>query len=173
MAKEIIIDPPGFTFQEFSLLTGLTKKDCTITNINLETRLADNLVLKIPVLSAAMTSVTGYEMALALGKEGGLGILPARLLVEEQADIVKKIKNYEMGFVEEPVKVREHTTIDEVLRIIEQKGHSKVPVVDVNNVFLGVFSYQDYLKSSVSRDEPVTKAMSTIGNGVLDRKSVV
>jgi IMP dehydrogenase len=167
MAKEIIIDPPGFTFQEFSLLTGLTKKDCTITNISLETRLAESLILRIPMLSAAMTSVTGYELALALGKEGGLGILPARLSVDEQADIVNKIKNYEMGFVEEPVKVREHSTIDEVLRMIEQKGHSKVPVVDVNNVFLGVFSYQDYLKSAVSRDEPVTKAMSTIGNGVL------
>lgn len=166
MAKEIIIDPPGFTFQEFSLLTGLTKKDCTITNINLETKLADSLVLKIPMLSAAMTSVTGYEMALALGKEGGLGVLPARLPIEEQADIVKRIKSYEMGFVEEPVKVREHATIDEVLRIIEQKGHSKVPVVDVNNTFLGVFSYQDYLKLSISRDEPVTKAMATIGNGV-------
>jgi IMP dehydrogenase len=167
MAKEIIIDPPGFTFQEFSLLTGLTKTDCTITNINLETRLAESLLLRIPLLSAAMTSVTGYEMALALGKEGGLGVLPARLPVDEQADIVKRIKNYEMGFVEEPVKVREHATIDEVLRMIEQKGHSKVPVVDVNNTFLGVFSYQDYLKSSVSRDEPVTKAMATIGNGVL------
>ena len=71
MAKQIIIDPPGLTFQEFSLLTGHTKKDCSISNITLETKIAD-IPLRIPFLSAAMLSVTGYEMALALGKEGGL-----------------------------------------------------------------------------------------------------
>lgn len=157
MAKQIILEP-GRTFQEFSLLTGFTRKDCVITNINLETKLG-GLGLRVPLLSAAMMSVTGYDLALALGKEGGIGVLPNRLPVEEQAGIVRRIKNYEMAFVEEPVSVRKDASVDEACRIVEQQGHSKVPVVDRNNVFLGLFNYNEYLKMQVSRDEPVTRAM--------------
>ncbi len=165
MAKQIIIDPPGLTFQEFSLLTGHTKKDCVITNISLETRLA-GLLLRNPFLSAAMTSVTGYEMALALGKEGGIGVLPLKFGMDEQARIVNKIKHYEMGFVQDPLTVGENATIDEVLKIVEKHGHSKVPIVDRNNTFIGIFSYQDYIKAPIARDAPVTKAMTTIETGV-------
>jgi len=158
MARKVVLEP-GRTFQEFSLLPGFTRADCSIPNINLETRLAENLVLRIPLLSSAMMSVTGYDMALALGKEGGLGVLPVKLQVAEQSDIVRRIKNYEMAFVEEPITVRENASIDEALRIVEQQGHSKVPIVDRNNVFLGLFNYNEYLKMQVSRDELITKAM--------------
>ena len=92
MAKKVILET-GKTFGEFSLLTDYTSKDCTLQNINLETDLG-GLKLRHPFLSAAMTSVTGYEMALALGKEGGLGVLPARLSVKEQVSIIEKIKSY-------------------------------------------------------------------------------
>ena len=90
MAKKVILEA-GRTFSEFSLLTDFTSKDCNLNNINLKSNLGQ-LSLGIPFLSAAMTSVTGYEMALALGKEGGLGVLPARLSVKEQVDIINKIK---------------------------------------------------------------------------------
>jgi IMP dehydrogenase len=86
MVREILMDP-GRTFQEFSLLPGYTKKQCVIKNISLAAKL-NGLELGIPLLSAAMTSVTGFDMALALGKMGGIGILPARLSVEEQVAIV-------------------------------------------------------------------------------------
>src|SRR3989344_3291049 len=102
MVKEILPEL-GSTFSEYSLLTSYTKSDCSIPNISLATKLGHNLTLKIPFLSAAMMSVTGYEMTLALGKEGGLGILPARMTIDDQANIVSRIKNYEMGFVEDPV----------------------------------------------------------------------
>ena len=59
-------------------------------------------------------------MALALGKEGGLGVLPARLSIKEQVDIIDKIKGYEMGFVEDPVSVRDNATIDEAVRLVEK-----------------------------------------------------
>ena len=143
MAKKVILET-GKTFSEFSLLTEYTSKDCTLQNINLEAK-RGGLKLRHPFLSAAMTSVTGYEMALALGKEGGLGVLPARLSIKEQVEIIKKIKGYEMGFVEDPITVRENATIDEVVRLVEKHGHSKVPIADRNNVFLGLFSFDKYL----------------------------
>ena len=162
-----IITKPGRTFQEFSLLPGLTTKDCTIANVSLETRLADSLLLGIPLLSAAMMSVTEYEMALALAKEKGIGILPARLPIDEQAAIVGRVKSYEMGFVQEPLTARETETIDTALKMVDKHGHSKVPIIDRNNTFLGIFNYQDYLKSPIARSAPVTKAMKTPETGVL------
>ena len=89
MAERVILEA-GKTFSEFSLLTNFTKKDCTLQNINLESELG-GMKLGLPFMSAAMTSVTGYEMALSLGKEGGIGILPARLSIKEQVEIIERI----------------------------------------------------------------------------------
>ena len=159
MAKKVILEA-GRTFSEFSLLTDYTSKDCNLNNINLKSNLGD-LELGNPFLSAAMTSVTGYEMALALGKEGGLGVLPARLSVKEQVEIINQIKGYEMGFVEDPVSVRDNATIDEAVRLVEKHGHSKIPVTDRNNVFLGLFNFDKYLESN---ETPAESIMSVITN---------
>ena len=157
MAKKVVLET-GKTFGEFCLLTSFTSKNCTLQNISLETNLG-GLKLSHPFLSAAMTSVTGYEMALALGKEGGLGVLPARLLIEEQVSIIEKIKGYEMGFVEDPITVRETATIDEVVRLVEKHGHSKVPIADRNNVFLGLFSFDRYLEANATPGDKATEIM--------------
>ena len=157
MVKQIVREP-GRTFGEFSLLTGLTPTDCTLPNISLATDLA-GFKLQLPLLSAAMTSVTGYEMALALGKEGGLGVLPVRLPIKEQAAIVERIKSYEMGFVEDPVCIERDTTIDDAVRLIERHGHSKLPVTDRNNIFLGLFSFDRYLELDVPPSDPVGSVM--------------
>ena len=157
MAKKVILEA-GRTFSEFSLLTDYTPKECNLNNINLKSKLG-NLELGNPFLSAAMTSVTGYEMALALGKEGGLGVLPARLSIKEQVEIINQIKGYEMGFVEDPVSVRDNATIDEAVRLVEKHGHSKIPITDRNNVFLGLFNFDKYLESN---ETPAENIMTVI-----------
>ena len=157
MAERVITEA-GKTFSEFSLLTNFTPKDCTLQKINLDNNL-NGMKLRLPFMSAAMTSVTGYEMALSLGKEGGIGILPARLSIKEQVEIIEKIKGYEMGFVEDPITVRETATIDEVVRLVEKHGHSKVPIADRNNVFLGLFSFDKYLETNATPGDEVTSIM--------------
>jgi IMP dehydrogenase len=168
MVKEILGDykAAGRTFSEFSLLPGYTKADCIPANVDLETKLG-SLVLRIPMISAAMTSVTGYEMALALGKEGGLGILPAKLPIEEQADIVQRIKKHEMSFVDEPQKARETATVEAVLRILARYGHSKIPIVDRNNQFLGLFDQQRYLESNARPKDSVKTVMIPFDGGAI------
>ena len=93
MVQEIN-DEPGRIFGQVVLLPGHTTKDCIATNIDLETRLTDKLVLGIPFLSAAMMSVTGnvgeFKMPIALGNERGLGVLPTRLSIDEQAGMVRR-----------------------------------------------------------------------------------
>ena len=157
MAERVILEA-GKTFSEFSLLTNFTKKSCTLQNISLESDLG-GMKLGLPFMSAAMTSVTGYEMALSLGKEGGIGILPARLSINEQVEIIEKVKSHEMGFVEDPISVRENATIDDAVRIVEKHGHSKVPIADRNNVFLGLFSFDKYLETNATPADEVTTIM--------------
>lgn len=158
-------EPVGVTFSQFSLLTRYTPEDCTINNVNLETRLADKLVLKIPMLSAAMTSVTGYDMALALGKAGGIGILPARLSAEEQEGIVSRIKKHDLAFVEDPLTVREDDTIEQVIKVIEKHGYSTIPVVDRFQNFKGVFVQEHYWKLDISPAAKVADAMIPCKHG--------
>ena len=175
MVKEIKKEP-GRTFSEFSLLTDYTANDCTIRDINLETILYSspdnpndsgdnkNLRLKIPFLSAAMTSVTGYDMALALGKEGGLAVLPVRMPQQDVVDIIKRIKSYEMSFVESPIKINENETIERVMSIIKEYGHSTIPVTDRNNIFLGMFTEEHYLETDVGNKDNIKSAMIGIGS---------
>ena len=159
MVKQIILRPAR-TFSEFSVLPDKeTTADCTISKVNLETDLA-GLHLKIPLLSAAMTSVTGYEMALELGKRGGIGILPTKLSIEEQADIIRRIKAYEMEFVDNPVTVQGSATIAEALQLVEQRGHSTIPVIDEFRTLLGMFTQMQAWESDVGYQENVTAVMT-------------
>jgi IMP dehydrogenase len=121
--------------------------------------------LKIPFTSAAMTSVTHYDMALALAKEFGLGVLPVRLPVEEQEDIVRRIKDYEMSFVEKPIKARADQKVGDLLKLIKQHGHSKIPVVDEDNYFIGIFDQEHYWEINPRRSDPVTDALVPFNNG--------
>jgi IMP dehydrogenase len=153
-----ILTEPGRTFAEFSLLPGLTTKKSLPQNVDLTTKLA-GLELKIPLLSAAMTSVTGYNMAIALGKEGGLGVLPARMTIDNQSEIVKKVKSYQMGFVEDPLSMRNDASIENVLEKIVKYGHSKIPIVDRNNEFKGMFTMQHYWNSVATPEDKVIDVM--------------
>ncbi len=157
MAREIILEP-GRTFDEFVVHPNLTPRDCTITEISLEGKIA-GIGMGLPLFSAAMTSVTGEEMALALGKEGGMGVLPARLPVDEQASMVRRIKNHEMTFVGKPIDVKKDATVEQVLAKINRYGHSEIPVVDRDNVFQGMFELQHYRRINVAPSDPVTAAM--------------
>ena len=85
-----------------------------------------------------------------------------RLSIKEQVDIINRIKGYEMGFVEDPVSVRDNATIDEAVRLVEKHGHSKIPVTDRNNVFLGLFNFDKYLESNETPAENVLSIMTSV-----------
>ncbi len=147
------------TFSEFSLLSdGLTTEACTIEKVSLETVLA-GLRLKIPLIAAAMMSVMNNEIGLELGRRGGIGILPNNLSVDEQSGIVRRFKDYEIEFVEDPVRVNDNATIWQVLEKLEQHGHSTIPVVDRFQHFLGMFTQARYWESGKGVDAKVTDVM--------------
>ena len=154
-----IINEPGRTFGEYSLLTGHTGKRCTPQNIDLNTTLQNKPFLKIPLISSPMTSVTGEEMALAIGKIGGMGILPARLSTEEQVKIVSDIKRQDLSFVDEPKTLWDNHTIEKALSIIQRHGYSTLPIVNKFREFKGIFTQENYWDSNSLETDKVTSAM--------------
>ena len=158
MAKRVILDPPGYTFSQFSLLTGHTSKECALQDVSLYSSPAD-VDLRLPLMSAAMTSVTGREMVLALGREGGLPVIPANIDELQMVRWIEEVKDEKMGFVEDPLKARENDTIEHVLKNINERGHTRVPVCDRNNHFLGMFEEEHFYISGKRPSDLVTLSM--------------
>tara|TARA_Y100000310_G_scaffold257310_1_gene265343 strand:+ start:629 stop:2065 length:1437 start_codon:yes stop_codon:yes gene_type:complete len=155
-----ILDKPGTTFAEYNVLPGYTPKDCNIEAVSLESEIA-GVSLRLPFMSAAMGSVSGRAMVSSLGREGGLGVLPTRIPLEELESIIRELKTVEaeLGCVEDPITVRENTTIDEALGRSKRHGHSNLPVVSKHGVFLGMFRRSDYLRDPTDPDDLVTTVM--------------
>ena len=104
--------------------------DVLPSNANLKTQLTTDIELNIPMLSAAMDTVTESPMAIALAQEGGVGIIHKNLSIHDQAREVLKVKKFESGIVRDPITVNSKTTIQEVIDLTKSKGISGVPVVD-------------------------------------------
>ena len=140
-----IIPGEAGDFADYCILPRKTTKGCTVTTVDLDTMLGP-IHLGLPLISAAMTSVTGYEMALALGKEGGLGVLPVRMEMQDKLEAIGKIKNYGINFVEKPIKANQSDNLETVITLAERHGHSKIPIVNDNSQFMGLFDMDLYLE---------------------------
>ena len=127
-------------------------------DVDLRTQLTQKISLGIPVLSAAMDTVTEHRMAISLAQEGGLGIIHKNFTPAEQAHQVSKVKKYEAGIINDPITVAPTMTIGEVIELTRHKKISGVPVVD-NNQLVGIVTSRD-LRFETHFDAPVSQAMT-------------
>jgi len=109
---------------------------------NVRTRLAGDIYLNSPIISAAMDTVTEYQMAIALALEGGAGVIHRNLSPEEQAAQVGKVKRYLNWVIEDPVTVKKGQTLAEVNQIMAQTGVTGLPVLD-NGILCGIITHRD------------------------------
>lgn len=107
---------------------------------NLSTKFSRNVPLKMPIVSSPMDTVTEHRMAIAMALEGGLGIIHKNLSPEEQANEVSLVKRFENGFIVDPITVSPETTIDEIHQIEQEKGYKKIPVIDDNEILIGIMT---------------------------------
>ena len=126
---------------------------------NLSTRLTRGINLNIPVISAAMDTVTEAKMAIAMAQLGGLGILHKNMTIERQASRVRHVKKFEAGTVADPITVTPSATVGEVLNITQQYRISGVPVVDENRHVVGIVTHRD-LRFETNLDQPVSAVMT-------------
>ena len=125
---------------------------------SLETQLTREIKMNIPLVSAAMDTVTESELAIALAQEGGVGIIHKNMSPELQAKHVRRVKKYESGIIQEPVTVTPYTTIQEVIDLTRQKNISGVPVVDGDDL-VGIVTSRD-LRFEEKTDDPVSNIMT-------------
>ncbi|MGL5758291.1 IMP dehydrogenase [Plesiomonas sp.] len=126
---------------------------------NLGTWLTKTIHLNIPMLSAAMDTVTEADLAIALAQEGGIGFIHKNMSIERQADEVRKVKKYESGVVSDPVTVHPDTTIRQVLTLTEKNGFAGYPVVTDEKELVGIITGRD-VRFVTDLDQPVTKVMT-------------
>lgn len=127
-------------------------------DVDLSTPLTGSIRLKIPLLSAAMDTVTESRAAICLAQEGGLGIIHKNLSPERQAEEVLRVKKFESGVITNPITVSPGATIGEVLALTEAHNISGVPVVDGENL-VGIVTHRD-LRFESRYDEPVSAIMT-------------
>ena len=157
------IKQKAFTFDDVLLLPRFT--NFLPSEANLETKISRNITLKIPLVSAAMDTVTESRMAIALAENGGIGIIHKNNSIEEQAQQVKAVKKYESGVVRDPTTIKSTKTIEELMQLTNELSISGMPVVD-DGVLMGIvtrrdFRYADNLADPVStimtpRDKLIT-----------------
>ena len=158
----------ALTFDDVLLLPRYS--DFLPSDANIDTRLTRNITLKMPLVSAAMDTVTESKMAIALAEAGGIGIIHKNNSIEQQASLVKAVKKYESGIVRDPVTISSSKTIGELKQLTAELSISGMPVVD-NGKLKGIvtgrdFRYADNMESKVSSIMTPFKKLVTVKEGV-------
>lgn len=128
MVHPKIIQTRGLTFDDVLLLPDYS--EALPRDVNAQTRLTRNVQLNIPLISAAMDTITGAEMAIAMAREGGIGVIHRNNTREEQAAAVKRVKRAESEMIQDPICLTPSHTLADVKRIMEENSISGVPIVD-------------------------------------------
>ncbi len=146
----------ALTFDDVLLQPGYS--EILPREVDLSTALTREIRLSIPLLSAAMDTVTESRLAIALAQEGGIGVIHKNMSIEQQAREVLVVKKFESGMVRNPITVTSDMTIREVIDLTHAMGISGVPVVD-DNVTVGIVTHRD-LRFETQLDAPVSTVMT-------------
>ena len=131
----------ALTFDDVLLLPG--HSDILPKDVDLKTRLTQKINLNIPLLSAAMDTVTESRMGIALSELGGIGIIHKNLSIQDQAAEVRKVKKYESGIVRDPITIRSDNKVGELIQLTNELNISGMPVVDDGNL-VGIVTSRDF-----------------------------
>jgi len=163
-------DEPSRTFSEYLLIPGYSGTDCIPDNVSLKTPLVKYkrgeepaLSMNIPLVSAIMQSVSDDKMAVALAKEGGVSFIYGSQTIENQAQMVRRAKNYKAGFVKSDSNIRPDQTLADIIELKARLGHSTIAVTEdgtAEGKLLGIVTGRDYRVSRMSLDEKVSTFMT-------------
>ena len=111
--------------------------------VSLKTRLTKNIELNVPILSAAMDTVTESELAIAIAREGGIGFIHKNMTIERQAEEVEKVKRYESGMIANPVTLTKNATLREANELLKHYKISGLPVIEKDSSLIGIITNRD------------------------------
>ena len=177
-----IITEPSRTFGEYLLLPNLTTKDCIVENVDLSTPLtrykkgeSPELKLNIPFSSAIMQSVSDNNMAIALAKNGGVSFIYCSQSIEEEAEMVRKVKKYKAGFVISDSNLTPDNTLKDVLELKQKTGHSTMAITNdgtSSGKLLGMVTSRDYRITRDPLDKKVNEFMTPAENLIVGKEGI-
>ncbi|MFR8643869.1 MAG: IMP dehydrogenase [Monoglobus pectinilyticus] len=161
---------PSHTFSEYLLVPGYSDSNCIPGNVSLKTPLVKYkkgeepaLSMNTPLVSAIMQSVSGVDMAIALAREGGVSFIYGSQPIEKQAEMIRKVKAYNAGFVESDSNISPDKTLADILALKAERGHSTIAVTEdgtQNGKLVGIVTSRDYRVSRMSPDEKISTFMT-------------
>ena len=164
---------PSRTFGEYLLVPGYSSSECVPTAVSLKTPLVKYrkgeedcpLEMNIPMVSAIMQSVSGEKLAIALAKQGGVSFIYGSQTIEQEADMVRRVKAYKKGFVTSDSNLPPEATLGDVLDLKTRTGHSTVAITDdgtAHGKLLDIVASRDYRLSRMTMDLKVTEFMTPL-----------
>lgn len=166
IADKIVMD--GLTFDDVLLIPAYS--EVLPREVNLTTRFSRNIQLNIPFVSAAMDTVTEAQLAIAIAREGGIGVIHKNMSIEAQARQVHAVKRAENGMIYDPVTIKCGSTVREALAMMSEYHIGGIPVVDSNNLLVGIVTNRDLrferdldrlIDEVMTKDNLVTTSQST------------
>ncbi|MBQ7242763.1 MAG: IMP dehydrogenase [Bacilli bacterium] len=175
-------DEPSRTFSEYLLVPGYSDENCIPANVSLKTPLVKfkkgeepSITMNIPLVSAIMQSVSDDKMAVALAKEGGISFIYGSQTIENEAEMVRRVKKYKAGFVLSDSNLSPENTLQDILNLKERTGHSTVAITEDGTgegKLVGVVSSRDYRISKMSPDLKIKEFMTPLSKMVVAREGI-
>ena len=147
----------GMTFDDVLLIPAYS--EVTPNMVSLGSRFSRNIRLNIPVVSAAMDTVTEADMAIAIAREGGIGVVHKNMSIAAQAAQVRKVKRAESGMIYDPVTITKEETVGDALQLMRENKIGGIPVVDSDNKLIGIVTNRD-LRFQTDMTLPIAEVMT-------------
>ena len=157
MATNSKILKEGLTFDDVLLVPAYS--DVLPREVSTKTQLTKKLSINIPLVSAAMDTVTEVQLAIALARDGGIGILHKNMTIEKQAEQVRKVKRSESGLIIDPITLQEDATIGTALKIMKENKIGGIPIIDKNKILVGILTNRD-LRFEKNMKQTVSEVMT-------------
>lgn len=165
---------PSRTFNEYLLVPGYSSKECQVSNVSLKTPIVKfnkgqepAITMNIPLVSAVMQAVSDDKLAVALAKEGGVSFIFGSQTIENQTEMIKRVKDHKAGFVTSDANIRPDQTLADLLKLRERTGHSTTAVTQdgtAEGKLLGIITSRDYRVSRTPLDTKVSQFMTPFEN---------
>ena len=139
IADKLVLD--GLTFDDVLLIPAYS--DVLPRNVDISTQFSRNIKLNIPMVSAAMDTVTEVKMAIAIAREGGIGVIHKNMSIEEQAKQVQFVKRAENGMISNPISIKRGSTVGDALFLMAEYKIGGIPVIDDDNHLVGIVTNRD------------------------------
>ncbi|MDE6332228.1 MAG: IMP dehydrogenase, partial [Muribaculaceae bacterium] len=148
----------GLTFDDVLLIPAYS--EVLPRDVKLSTRFSRNITLNVPLVSAAMDTVTEAQMAIAIAREGGIGVIHKNMPIAEQARQVHAVKRAENGMIYDPVTILRGSTVKDALDMMEEYHIGGIPVVDENGMLAGIVTNRD-LRFETNLARPIDEVMTS------------